>query len=282
LNNFDLSKYREFLFTKYARQYARLQIGYVKRFNGILENPNLLNEVPRSIRSNVLKSITNLSKYLGRYDSFKKSLKQYGITWESGDTSFNAFLNIVNNEHSSLGEWYLKAEEVLPENYQLLLKFTLVTGARKWEAITGFNLIIKLARENKLDTFYNEELKLLEWFKVKDENDNFVYLRDTKNIFISAVSKTLINEIAESDKVYYTTLRKKLNKCKLTIRVKELRSYYATYLRQHGILAEYIDLLQGRIPKSVFARHYLKVEDVKVLVVQVVTVTDNLERSLLS
>ena len=48
------------------------------------------------------------------------------------------------------------------------------------------------------------------------------------------------------------------------------------------ILAEYIDLLQGRIPKSVFARHYLKVEDVKGLVAQVLDVTENLVNTLIS
>ena len=46
----------------------------------------------------------------------------------------------------------------------------------------------------------------------------------------------------------------------------------------HGVLAEYIDLLQGRIPKSVFARHYLKVEDVKELVKKVTVETEKLEK----
>lgn len=62
----------------------------------------------------------------------------------------------------------------------------------------------------------------------------------------------------------------------------ELRSYFATYLRQHGILAEYIDLLQGRIPKSVFARHYLKIESIKELVQKINAVTATIESSLLS
>jgi intergrase/recombinase len=69
---------------------------------------------------------------------------------------------------------------------------------------------------------------------------------------------------------------------KQTVKIKELRSYYATYLRQHGILAEYIDLLQGRIQKSVFARHYLKVEDVKGLVAQVLNLTENLVNTLIN
>jgi intergrase/recombinase len=92
----------------------------------------------------------------------------------------------------------------------------------------------------------------------------------------------LIDEIAQSNKVSYPAIRKRITRTKHNIRIKELRSYFATYLRQHGILAEYIDLLQGRIPKSVFARHYLKVEDVKELVQMVNAVTATIESSLLS
>ena len=65
------------------------------------------------------------------------------------------------------------------------------------------------------------------------------------------------------------------------LRFKELRRYFATYLHQHGILAEYMDLFQGRIPKSVFSRHYLKVEDVKELVYKISVEIDNLKNSLL-
>jgi hypothetical protein len=47
-------------------------------------------------------------------------------------------------------------------------------------------------------------------------------------------------------------------------------------------VAELVDLLQGRIPRSVFARHYLKVGDLKALVSQVLAVTSMIERDLLS
>jgi len=79
--------------------------------------------------------------------------------------------------------------------------------------------------------------------------------------------------------VSYSAIRKRLARNRLNLRIKELRSYYATYLRQHGILAEYIDLLQGRIPKSVFARHFLKVDDFKALVSQVIAIS-TLEKDL--
>jgi intergrase/recombinase len=34
------------------------------------------------------------------------------------------------------------------------------------------------------------------------------------------------------------------------------RKIFASHLRQSGIESEIVDLLQGRVPKSVFARHY--------------------------
>jgi intergrase/recombinase len=36
------------------------------------------------------------------------------------------------------------------------------------------------------------------------------------------------------------------------------RKIFATYLRSKGIEQEVIDLLQGRIPKNIFVRHYYK------------------------
>jgi len=47
-------------------------------------------------------------------------------------------------------------------------------------------------------------------------------------------------------------------------------------------MTEYIDLLQGRIPKSVFAENYLKVEDVKQLSRQVLAVNAKIERDIIS
>jgi intergrase/recombinase len=272
-----LNSYREFLLGKYAREYAKIQFNYIRKYGYLIDNPSELQKLPVSIRSNVMKSLINLSKYLGRYQSFKTQLKNHGIKWVSTDNSFNSFLAIVNNNHSNLGEWYSKALEVLNDNEKLYLRFALLSGLRKTEAIHSMLLIQKLSRENKLSEYWNAEIGILEHFKYGD-----LFLRNTKNVYISIVTKDLINEIINSQPVYYTTIRKHLEKNKLPLRIKELRSYFATYLRKNGIISEYIDLLQGRIPKSVFARHYLKVDDFKELVAKVLFVTENLERNLLS
>jgi intergrase/recombinase len=107
-----------------------------------------------------------------------------------------------------------------------------------------------------------------------------LFFRKTKMVYISIVTKALVSEIANSSKVSYGAIRKRLTRNKQNLRIKELRSFYATYLRKSGVISELIDLLQGRIPKSVFARHYLKVEDVKELVCTLNAITRNLEEDL--
>ena len=109
-----------------------------------------------------------------------------------------------------------------------------------------------------------------------------LFLRATKKVYISIVNRELTSEVVDSQPVSYSAIRKRLTRHHQHLRFKELRSYFATFLRNNGILAEYVDLLQGRIPKSVFARHYLKVEDVKKLVLQVLAKTENLEKTLIA
>ena len=104
---------------------------------------------------------------------------------------------------------------ILADNEQLWLKFTLITGLRKTESIIAFNRIQMLAEEGKLDTYYNEDLQMLSHFSQLDKNGKPMFLRITKNAFISFVPKQIVFETSESSKVFYTTVREHLEKNKL-------------------------------------------------------------------
>lgn len=54
----------------------------------------------------------------------------------------------------------------------------------------------------------------------------------------------------------YAAIIKRLRRKGLRIRINELRDYYATFMVKHGLIREEVDLLQGRIPPSIFIRHY--------------------------
>jgi len=49
------------------------------------------------------------------------------------------------------------------------------------------------------------------------------------------------------------------------MRLKELRDYYATFMVQDGLIREEVDLLQGRVGKSIFMQHYFSpnIEDLR-------------------
>jgi intergrase/recombinase len=59
----------------------------------------------------------------------------------------------------------------------------------------------------------------------------------------------------------------------------EFRSYHNSYLRKNGIITELVDVLAGRVPKSVSCGHYLGM-DMKSLSNQVLSITAKLEESL--
>lgn len=66
---------------------------------------------------------------------------------------------------------------------------------------------------------------------------------------------------------------------KIQLRIKELRSYQNSYLRKNGVISELVDILAGRVPKTVFCRHYLA-ETMKAFSNQVLTIQRELEKSL--
>jgi intergrase/recombinase len=67
----------------------------------------------------------------------------------------------------------------------------------------------------------------------------------------------------------------------MPLRFKELRSYQNSYLRKNGLISELVDILAGRVPKSVFTRHYLG-QDMKVFGTTVLEITESLEKTLIS
>ena len=128
----------------------------------------------------------------------------------------------------------------------------LLSGIHKEEGIKSFNLIVSIGKRFN-EEYYNESTGFLEHFRYPK-----IFLKNSKNLYVSAVPRTLLTEIATSDRVSYSMIRKRLLKNGLRLRIKELRSFYATNMRELGLLSEQIDLAQGRIGKSIFLQHYFK------------------------
>ena len=72
----------------------------------------------------------------------------------------------------------------------------------------------------------------------------------------SFVPKSLIKGIVTSSSVTYESIRKRLQRKHIPIRLMELRNHLASFMVRHRLIREEVDLLQGRIPGNVFIRHY--------------------------
>ena len=62
------------------------------------------------------------------------------------------------------------------------------------------------------------------------------------------------------------------------MRLNELRDYYATFMVHNGLIREEVDLLQGRVGKSIVMQHYFSpnIEDLRY---RVLTAVDRIRQN---
>ncbi len=250
LESFDWSEFKVWVFTKYAKSYAQTIMTCTKKYNYLLSgNLRDIDLIPESTRNNSIKALIILSKYLGCHEEFRSALKSYGIKLHRPD-AFYSFTRMYTNHNSDLWQWYTNVQLVLNPNEKLPLEYLRLSGLRKEEGIVSFNKIIELSKVGKLDSYLNAD-GLLEHFQFKK-----LFLRGTKNAYLSIVPKDLVEQITASRPVGYNAIIKRLQRRKMRCRINELRNNYGTFMVRNGLIKEEVDLLQGRIPPSIFIRHY--------------------------
>jgi intergrase/recombinase len=257
--------FKEFVKARYSKNSVASIVSYACRHAYILHDIRLLDEIPESHRTHVVKALLILARYLGLRDQFKAALKVVGFKWKRSDV-IAAFMRIYGNRNSNLNEWVAEINKVLRPNERLLIEYIRLSGLRKSEAIESFNLIIKLSQQNKLSDYLNPENGIIEHFRFKE------FLRGTKNAFISIIPESLITEIAQSSPVTSPQIIKKLQRAGLKSRINELRDYYGTWLVRHGVIKEEQDLICGRISQSIFVRCYFSpaINDLKARVLSAI------------
>lgn len=184
------------------------------------------------------------------HDDFKKRLKQRGIKLHRPD-ALTAFLRILSVTDSDILSWYNTTIPELRPNERVWAKFAKLSGLRVSEAIDSFNLIISLSKENKLSQYYDANMGVLCHFKYPK-----LFIRGTKNAYITFIKPELLTEISNSQPVTYSAIRKMLERKHIPMRFNELRDLFGTTLVNNGVLEMEQNLVCGRIPVSIFIRHY--------------------------
>jgi len=216
----------------------------------MLEEPSRLLTLSASKRPYVMRALSNLAKFTGRYEEWTRALRANRISW-GGRTALEVFTTIIEEqgveEHAD--EWLADAMARLPPKYGFVLVFQRLTGLRIEEACRALTLLVE-GREG----YYDPELMVLRHFQYPQ-----LFLRRSKNVFISFVSPRLLEAVAEHGlSVTKDGLHMAMVRARLKERTTTLRKAYATQLRQAGIPRESIDLIQGRVPRSVFSQHYFR------------------------
>jgi Archaeal phage integrase len=201
-------------------------------------------------RRHVMEALVCLSKYQGTYNTWKEIKEKYQLKWTSPD-SLEVFQSIFNNEknYSAMLSWLKNAIAQIPKPYANILIYNTLTGLRPAEACQSIALI-----QSDLQNYLKQDKMILEHYRYPE-----IYIRNSKKAFISVVDDSIIKiGLEAAANCSYNALRNYLVRRKLCMNMSYCRKIFATHLRTNGVEQETIDLLQGRIPKSVFARNYFR------------------------
>jgi intergrase/recombinase len=228
-------------------------MSYTRRFKHLVSKDSDLRELDNlnnSIKTNAIHSLIIFSKYLGLHEEFKNRLKNYGIKPHRQNT-YDSFIRILNSNtnDNDILKWYNETSGKLRENERLFVKYCLMSGLRRGEAILSFNKVIELNNKGLLNEYYDKNLSCLLHFKYKE------FIRGSKNCLITFIRESFINQIANSKPISDRTLHNRMFRQHIKCRIKELRRYYATFLLQNKVLEGEVNLVQGRI-NSILFKHY--------------------------
>ena len=233
---------------------AEDRLRYAKLYSHKLETGNVqeLLQLSPDKRIHAMKAISCLAKYTGKYDRWLQLRQRYGLKWTSGNEALATLERFFDDNKTldAMMQWLNQARQALPKAYGDTLLFCTLTGLRASECIN----CIKLIKDPEhFKTYYNEGRQCLEHFRFSK-----IFIRRTKAAYISIVNKEILAIAQKIEKTpRYNGLKMACRHRSLDMQMKYCRKIFASYLRQSaGIPSETVDLLSGRVPKSVFARHY--------------------------
>jgi len=246
------ASFREYLLKRHSKGHVKNVMNYCLKYGNCLltEDFSLLSGVSVEKRRNILTALSNLSKFLGKHEVFKWLMKDYGLKWQTTkaeDLLISRMTKVKDN--GEVLQWIHEIKGNFP-GLETFLEFVLVSGLRFSEAINSYDLIIDLAKENRLNEYYIEDREVLEHFRFKK-----LFLRNTKKVFVSFVPRELIKRIGERERITSCQIRNRLKRNNYGMRFPEVRQYFATYMTKHLTQPE-IDFLQGRVSTNVFMRNY--------------------------
>jgi cytochrome b involved in lipid metabolism len=246
---FDVAAFYGWLLSRgYTEDYARYLTRCVREHLRDYLSGNVAALLERKSQ-NFLAAGSALFRFLGRYDVWRELLHKHGVSWKKrGSTYFLGLILGRSNLVDALLTWMDAVKQRFPWERWFAVAFLGLSGLRLGEGLK----VLSMVAEGRLDEMYNPDLGALELWRFK------VFLRMSKKAFLVPISEK-VYDILSSWRFRMTKhmLVKPLKKWGLPIKLGELRKLHATLLRRGGLMQEEVDILEGRVPPTIFAKHYL-------------------------
>jgi intergrase/recombinase len=206
------------------------------------------------MRQHSMRALASLAKYRGCYPQWQEIIKAHQLTWSTGTDQFNAqwIESVIDGtgQIDEMLEWLARTCKQLPPVYANALACNVMTGLRVEENYECMRLL-RTDRQNYVKE--KDGLFLILHFKHPE-----IFFRPTKKAFLSILNKPAMELLETAEPVNPNALRLAQRHRKLPARSKWTRKIHNTTLKQAGLDSEVVDALSGRVPASVFQRHYLK------------------------
>ncbi len=189
-------------------------------------------------------ALAALANFTGAKEEWKRIVSKYDLKW-AGRNDLGELVGLLYS--NKFNEMVTELKSVLQRvsaDYGNYFRFNVLTGLRPGEAVKSVNML-----RNNAD-YLNKELGVLEHFRYPTE-----FIRNTKKAFISVVDADTLEMARDTRSLDYQGIRSEFRRRKLPWGMRFCRKVFATSMRKH-VDTELVDLLQGRVPTSIFARYY--------------------------
>lgn len=248
-------EFKRWLLKTHVRRNALDLFRTARKYHVVLWRPNEasgLVSLSDSHRRLVMASLSNLSKFIGVYKTWKDIVANTGLKWSNGNSEDIIIKRFTRSRSpEEITDWIISIKEAIPA-LSVFMDFAAATGIRFVEAVRSYSLIIDLSHQNNLSEYYNVEGSLLEHYRFRD-----LFIRRSKKVFISFISEDLVKRVAVSRFFSKSAIENRIKRSELSSAFGDLREYWASYMTKYLRQPE-IDFLQGRVSTSVLMRELLQ------------------------
>jgi intergrase/recombinase len=200
-----------------------------------------------------MKALSSLARFTGKTEQWRQMRQQYQLSWSTGTEKLDAFTRFFDDSKDldTMLQWLREALLRIPSDHANFLLFCTLTGLRVSECVEAIKLLN--ACQNFDTHYFNPEQKVLQHYRFPE-----LFIRRTKAVYISVVNDEIVGIARSIGKTPgLSALKMQFYRRGLSMRLKYCRKIYASWLHKCGISSDLIDMLQGRIGKNIFLKHYL-------------------------